>query len=86
MDRAKWRKLSNRYSYHSSRTNPATVTIPINDDGQKETSEYFLTAFFADSLSDGTYVSKASRHPQVEIENSTTFQDVLNIDLDTSGE
>ena len=61
----------------------ATVTIPINDDGQKETSEYFLTAFFADSLSDGTYVSKASRHPQVEIENSTTFQDVLNIDLDT---
>ena len=61
----------------------ATVTIPINDDGQKETSEYFLTAFFADSLTDGTYISKASRHPQVEIENSTTFQDVLNIDLDT---
>ena len=62
----------------------ATVTIPVNDDGLKESSEYFLTAFFAtESLSDGTNITKSSRHPQVEIENSTTFQDVLNIDLDT---
>ena len=61
----------------------ATVTIPIDNDGLKETSEYFLTAFFADALSDGTSVSKSSRHPQVEIENSTTFEDVLNISLDT---
>ena len=57
--------------------------MPINNDGLKETSEYFLTAFFGGSLSDGTNISKASRHPQVEIENSTKFEDILNISMDT---
>jgi len=61
----------------------ATVSIPIKADTLKESSEYFITAFFAPDLSDGTAVTKSSRHPQVEIENSTVFNDVLNISLDT---
>jgi hypothetical protein len=61
----------------------ATVSVPIKQDTISESSEFFLTAFFGAQLSDGTVVTKSSRHPQVEIENSTVFNDVLNISLDT---
>ena len=61
----------------------ATATIPLNVDTVSESSEFFIAGFFASDLSDGTPVTKSSRHPQVEIENSSVFNDILNIDLDT---
>ena len=60
-----------------------TFTINIANDGQREGTEHSLIYVAAADDVTGVTLDHGSRYPQLSIENSDTFNDVLNISLDT---
>jgi len=60
-----------------------TFTINIANDGQREGTEHSLIYVAAQDDVTGVTLEHGSRYPQLSIENSDTFNDVLNISLDT---
>ena len=61
----------------------ATFTVNINSDGVSEGTEHSLVYIQGNDAVSGDRLENGSRYPQLTIENSDTFNDVLNISLDT---
>ena len=61
----------------------ATFTINVSNDGLSEGTEHSLVYINGTDAVSGERLENGSRYPQLTIENSDTFNDVLNISLDT---